>query len=211
MQADYGITVDVVDLGVHAGPAPNTNACQWLSAVAGLSRVQTDRADVADVDLWDAIANDVAAVGLLNPIQLQAPNRRSRQDSVGAAADFLRGHVCAAMATAVGQERWMPFFAQHFLQLKEQNPHGGGAKLLPIPQGANAGDYGRHLAALRTRDFADHLTLIEIAERLRVCIMIIPSRPDWNVATIDPAGVGEARRIFLGNNDVHYVWLRQRA
>ena len=173
--------------------------------------MQRDRADVADVDLWDAIADDVAAVGLLNPIQLQAPNRRSLQDSDGAAADFLRGHVCAAMATAAGQARWMPFFAQHFAQVKEQNPHRGGAKLLPIPRPANAGDYRQHLAGLRTRDFADHLTLIEIAERLRVCIAIIPSRPEWNVPLIDPAGVGEARRIFLGNNDVHYVWLRQRA
>ena len=55
--------------------------------------------------------------------------------------------------------------------------------------------------------FADELQVLEVATRFRlriVCISINNPQPVIH----NPANVGVGRTILLGNNDLHYVWLR---
>ena len=97
--------------------------------------------------------------------------------------------------------RWLPWFAH--LGGRSNAPHGGGA---------TRAQYLDHVQGLRTHVFADQLNLIQVAEALCVRIYIIPQTPQhagrpWAITTVDPAR--SHRSIYLGNNDLHYVWLRR--
>ncbi len=197
---ELGANVEVVDLGVAAGPWPRTNACMWLSVVAGASRVLCPRAGAPDATLWAQIHADVAAVRATEPALLRQEGRRApRSDPVGVAADKLRGHLCAAMATDAGKARFWPFFAQ--LSGRRNAPGGGGVA---------GADYARHCERVRENDFADELNLLQCSEALGIRIQVVPSTPlaapaPWAIATVNP--LGSTRTVLLGNNDRHYVWL----
>jgi hypothetical protein len=63
---------------------------------------------------------------------------------------------------------------------------------------------------MRTIAFADHQTLVEIAERLQVRIVVVPEDPRLSTITIDHAEESMERTILLGNDNRHYVWLARR-
>ena len=67
---------------------------------------------------------------------------------------------------------------------------------------------------LATREYADELVVLCVALELAVRITIIPHTPphalgQWAVAAYGPEGADAV--IYLGNNDVHYVYLSQGA
>ena len=158
--ADLNEVVQVIDIGVIAGPPPRTNACQFLSCVAAASRVLGHGATVPDHELWASIQADLAAVTATAALELRGSARASpRADPVGVAADYLRGHVCAHMLSAPGIARWLPSFAMI-----------SGARNAPAGGGVGIHDYQQHVHAMRGSAFADHQTLVEIAERLGVRI-----------------------------------------
>jgi len=196
-RAEFNYDVEVVDLGVLAGPAPRTNACQWLSAIAAASRVLPAGEQVPDVELWRAIADDIATVRATPAHELRRGARATpRLDAVGTAADALRGHVCDDMRRAEGQARWLPSFA---LTAGRQNAPGGG--------GVGAREYHAHVHSMRTTAFADHNTLVEIAERLRVKIIVLPEHEALGTIIIDHVEQSDDRMLLLGNDNMHYVWL----
>ena len=138
----------------------------------------------------DTPANDLQAAARVAP----------RHDAVGAAADYLRGYLCNAMATPEGRMRWMPWFA-----------HLAGRANAPGGAGRSEHDYIAHVRGLRDTVFADQLNLVQIAEALGVCIQVVPCTPadaarQWAITTISPHNVG--RSILLVNDNLHYVWLR---
>ena len=76
----------------------------------------------------------------------------------------------------------------------------------PADIAARVPEYMEAIEKMRTTDFADHQTLIELAERLRLSIHVVK----WNWSyTIDHAEQSPARTIVLGNDNYHYVWLAQ--
>ena len=68
-----------------------------------------------------------------------------------------------------------------------------------------------------TGEFADELILAAVANCLKICITTVPHTPPGSpVWTIAQQPVQEAwkqhgitEEIFMGNNDVHHVWLSQ--
>ena len=73
---------------------------------------------------------------------------------------------------------------------------------------ATADDYHALLGRMKQNEYADHYALVELAERLGVKIVVVPARPLWTVTDVDPLVAADDRRILLGNDDHHFVWLR---
>ena len=195
---ELGLHVEVIDLGIAAGPPARTNACQWLSCVAALSRVfgpADPMPEGADSTLWDAVQADLAIVRATPAAALRREARATSQDAVGVAADYTRGFVCNAMVIPglgpeAGLDRWLQTFAV----------------------GGSVARYRRCLVNMRTTAFADHHTLVEIAELFRVRILVVPDipAPRGRVLKIDHASEQPGRTLVLGNNNLHYVWLAPR-
>ena len=72
--------------------------------------------------------------------------------------------------------------------------------------------YTRWVEKLATREYADELVLLCVAMELGVRITVIPYTPplanaQWAITTYGPEDGDHV--LFLGNNDVHYVYLSQ--
>ena len=70
--------------------------------------------------------------------------------------------------------------------------------------------YARWVEKLATREWADELVVVSVALELGVRITVIPYTPPLqNVQwVIRPYGPEDAEHVlYLGNNDVHYVYL----
>jgi hypothetical protein len=74
--------------------------------------------------------------------------------------------------------------------------------------------YKAWVKKLASKEYADELVLLATAHTLQVEIVCVPFTPEaanapWAISTYRPQG-GQLlvhRRIMLGNNDVHYMWL----
>ena len=74
--------------------------------------------------------------------------------------------------------------------------------------------YKQWVEKLGTREFADELVLLAVALELPVRLVVIPYTPPaserpWVITSYEAPGRGldGTRTIYLGNNDVHYVFL----
>ena len=75
--------------------------------------------------------------------------------------------------------------------------------------------YAQWVEKLATKEYADELVLLAVALELSIRIVIIPytpasaSRP-WAIPTYGSTGGAPdaGRTIYLGNNDVHFVYLK---
>ena len=75
--------------------------------------------------------------------------------------------------------------------------------------------YGRWVANLAFKEYADELVVVAVALELSIRIVVIPYTPEsalhpWAIPTYDSTGVAQdaSRTIYLGNNDFHYVYLK---
>lgn len=189
----------VCDLGILAGR--RENACLWLSVIASWARCADNANHVAHDDVLQRIVGELPAVAQTAHLFLQK-GLRSPNDVVGSLADQLRQHLCGrngVMHHSVMIRRWFPAYAAH------QQHHGTGV--------ASRADYTRWLLGVAESEFADEIVLACLADYLRLWIVAIPSRTDWQISEYpnyearEAYGIGSDRRILLGNNDMHYVWI----
>ena len=75
--------------------------------------------------------------------------------------------------------------------------------------------YKNWVKKLATREYADELVVVACALEFRVRIVCIPYTPvgqpsPWKTSSYQPPGpqLHDDKTVFLGNNDVHYMWLR---
>jgi len=75
--------------------------------------------------------------------------------------------------------------------------------------------YERWVQKLATKEYADELVVLAVALELSIRIVIIPYTPEsasspWAIPTYGStaAAPDAGRTIYLGNNDVHYVYLK---
>ena len=76
------------------------------------------------------------------------------------------------------------------------------------------GMYKQWVHKLAINEFADELVLVAVAIELKIRIVCVPftpaaaSRP-WVITTYQDAAsiIPDDRNIYVGNNDVHYMWL----
>ena len=74
--------------------------------------------------------------------------------------------------------------------------------------------YKAWVLRLATNEFADELVLVAVAFELAIRFVCIPftphnARAPWAISTYhdSDARVPDDHTVYLGNNDVHYVWL----
>jgi hypothetical protein len=74
--------------------------------------------------------------------------------------------------------------------------------------------YKKWVDRLATDEFADELILVAVAIEMKIRIVCVPFTPatatrQWVIATYQDAAsvIPDDRNIYVGNNDVHYVWL----
>ena len=75
--------------------------------------------------------------------------------------------------------------------------------------------YANWVQRLAQNEFADELVVVAVALEFSIRIVVIPYTPEqatqpWAIPSYGPPGVPQdgSRTVYLGNNDVHYVYLR---
>ena len=77
--------------------------------------------------------------------------------------------------------------------------------------------YERWVQKLAKKEYADELVVLAVALELSIRIVIIPYTPasassPWAIPTYGSRGAAQdaGRTIYLGNNDLHYVYLKPK-
>ena len=100
-------------------------------------------------------------------------------------------------------QKWLPAFAA----------------LTPTDRRATVQDYKTWLSRVARNEFADEIIMAAVAQHLRLWIVVVPYTPPtaprkWAITEYPHAtmreriGINHRPKVYLGNNDVHYVWLR---
>ena len=78
--------------------------------------------------------------------------------------------------------------------------------------------YQRWVDKLASKEYADELVLVAVAMELSIRLAVIPHTPPsavapWTIPTYGSIDVPQdgSNTIYLGNNDVHYVYLCREA
>ena len=192
---DLQLSVQVVDLGQHAGDT--ANACFWLCLAVGLTRSGW----VPSSYLWRRLSSFDAAKTSAVPTE----GMPVRDSHVGKLAVQLRHHMCLGDDAAMLQPRVRDKIYQAFAALGARGPR----RTLAL--------YKHWVAKLATHEFADELVVLATACELRVRITCVPyTRPgqaDWRISRYAPVGcdIPVDQTVLLGNDDVHYMWLNTPA
>ena len=124
---------------------------------------------------------------------------------LGALAATLRQHFCGDPAPVLLRPDMMGKIYQAFAGLHEDGP------------ARDIGMYKRWVSRLASNEFADELILVAVAIELQVRIVCVPFTPatatrPWIITTYQDAAsvIPDDRNIYLGNNDVHYMWISPR-
>ena len=201
--ADLGLETRVVDFGLHAGQT--TNACFWLCLAARLA-ASSWSPNCVDGQALPAVIGTLLAETRTMDLHLldKAVNSFIKNTPLGMLAATLRQHLCADPAAILLRPDMMGRIYQAFAGLQEDGPD------------RTIGMYKRWVSRLSTNEFADELVLVAVAIELKIRIVCVPFTPatatrPWVVATYQDAASAtpDERNIYVGNNDVHYMWLSQ--
>ena len=194
----FGIRVHIWDLGMTAGHT--TNACFWLCLAAGLAECEENV-------LGQALpANDPLQEKLR---QLRRPGELAacyaadiKRSTLGLLAEALRKHFCHGEGAVLLRSDMQQTFYPAFACL------GGGDT-------ATKAKYAKWVQRLATSEFADELVVVAVAREFSIRITVIPYTPQtsirqWKIPSYAPSAAPQDghRTIYLGNNDVHFVYLR---
>ena len=191
-RVDLQIRMTAKDLGMYAGRT--TNACFWLSVAAALSRSS-----------WAVTARLRQALPSFQESRnSDFPVRTCdvRHSALGRLAVELRNHMCS------GEDAVMlkPYIRDLVYQSFAAVGVTGTPRTLRL--------FKNWVAKLATSEFADELVVLATAIELSVRIVVVPFTPpeqvSWQISRYPPEdrAVTSNATIYLGNDDVHYVWLQ---
>ena len=180
-----------------------TAACFWLCLAAGLASCSGDV-------LAQALPGDHRACASLAELRVQGVAEciklGARRSPLGLCAEALRAHFCAGLDAVLLKPRIRSKIYPAFAGLASNGPARTEAL------------YNQWVAKLATREYADELVLIAVSLELPIRIVVIPYTPEsalapWAVTSYGSPEVVQdgSRTIYLGNNDVHYVYLSPKA
>ena len=200
-QEHCGVKMRVLDLGQYAGQT--SAACLWLSLAAGLA---SSSGDV----LAQALPGDHQARIQVDKLRAQGV-AASMQDNIqrsalGLCAEALRAHFCAGPDAVMLKPSIRSKLFPAFAGIVSSGPARTDAL------------YDKWVAKLGTREYADELVLLALTLELPIHIVVIPYTPKtalapWAVTSYGSSEVAQdgSRTIYLGNNDVHYVYLAAKS
>ena len=202
--AEFGhLRFAVVDLGQYAHST--TGACFWLCLAAGLSACDWQ----IDAQALPGIAD---CCGLLAEIRQSSPQLLDRApggdieySAVGCLAYRLRQYMCAGEQPVLLRQSMLRKIYPAFASLG-----GGGSRA------RNLETYRNWVLKLARNEYADELVVVACALELRIRLVCIPYTPNgltpWKISSYQPPGsqLADTKTVFLGNNDVHYMWLARQ-
>ena len=130
---------------------------------------------------------------------LRASNRRSTSDPLGLLAQLLRHYFAQGESCVLRRNRdelvWFPAFAA----------------LTPLARSITLTDYRRWVTKIAENEYADELVVAAVAKEMQVRIVVVPYTPRtagdaWALSQYE-RDLSDERTIYLGKDDVHYVWL----
>ena len=194
-QNEFHFSPLVWDFGQFAGRT--SGACFWLCVAAGL-------AECAPLVLAQALPDNCDTRQAVSQLTGQGVHQcisdDIRNSPLGLVAEAIRTLFCgcesAVLLRADVKARIYPAFAS----LDVFGPR------------RSEQTYAAWVQKLATREYADELVVLCVAMELGIRITIIPYTPpnavaQWAPSTYGPEGAESV--IYLGNNDVHYVYLSQ--
>ena len=199
--ADLGLETRVLDFGQHAGQT--TNACFWLCLAAGLA-TSSWSPNCVDGQALPAVVGNLLAETRAMDLHLfdKVDGKYIENTPLGTLAAALRQHFCADPAGILRRPDMMGRIYQAFAGLQEDGPD----RTIRM--------YKQWVDRLATNEFADELILVAVAIEMKIRIVCVPFTPatatrPWVIATYQDAAsvIPDDRSIYVGNNDVHYVWL----
>ena len=193
------------DLGQHAG---NTSgACFWLCLAAGLAECNEDvlgQALPAEHDALAVVAH-LRSEGAIFRHAIYNDPVDIRYSALGKLAARLREYFCSGPTAALFRPDVKDKICAAFASL----PVRGKQRTEQLYEG--------WLHKLASREYADELVVLAVALELSMRIVVIPCTPEfalehWKIPTYGPtvAAQDASRTIYLGNNDVHFVYLKQK-
>ena len=196
---DCGIEVSVRDLGQYAGQT--SGACFWLSIAASFAEADTDvLAQVLPADhrarqLQSQFRGHALTAGVAEGV---------RHSALGLCAEALRVHFCGGDSAVMLRADMKDRIFSAFAGLDARGPARTEAA------------YAKWVKKLATHEYADELVVLCVALEFRIRIVIVPHTPasalaPWAIATYGSTNIAPngGTTIYLGNNDVHYVYLSQ--
>ena len=183
----------VLDLGQYAGRT--TGACFWLCLAVGL----VERAPLVLAQGLPGESEGHRAVQQLcgrgARVSADGDHRRT---PLGVVAEALRTRFCGSESAVLLRPDMKARIYQAFAGLDIRGP----ARTEQM--------YARWVQKLATREYADELVLLCVAMELGIRITVIPYTPPvanapWAITAYGPEGAEHV--LYLGNNDVHYVYL----
>ena len=131
--------------------------------------------------------------------------RATRRSVLGRLAEALRLHFCSGSEAVLMRADVKNKIYAAFASLAR-----GGAPRTELL-------YERWVQKLAKKEYADELVVLAVALELSIRIVIIPYTPasassPWAIPTYGSRGAAQdaGRTIYLGNNDVHYVYLKPK-
>ena len=176
-----------------------TGACFWLSLATGLAE------NTGDV-LAQSLAGDHPVRALLAEVRVHgiasAMNGVGKKSALGLCAEALRSYFCAGTDAVLLKPNIRAKLYPAFAALGKNGPTRTEAM------------YTQWVEKLGTKEYADELVLLAVALVLPVRLVVIPYTPPscerpWVIISHGAPGIGldGTRTTYLGNNDVHYVYL----
>ena len=198
MSNSFQLAVMVWDLGEYAGTT--SGACFWLSLAAGLAQCNGDV-------LGQALPAEHEARALLTQLRSQTLAHcvaaGVRCSALGLLAQALRQHFCYGPTCVLLRADIKATIYAAFASLAMNGPR----RTVQL--------YEQWVSKLAFKEFADELVVLAVALELSIRIVVVPYTPasalaPWLIPTYGPieASQDASRTIHLGNNDVHYVYLK---
>ena len=187
----------VVDFGQYAGET--TNACFWLCLAAGLCHSNWR----LDAQVLPGLADSghlLEEVGTL-PLAFYDRSEGVSTSALGMFAERIRKYMCAGPDAVLLRrdmlDRLFPAFAAIGKHSEMRQLH----------------HYRQWVGRLADREFADELIILAVTLEFNIRIVCIPyTRPGaprpWAISTYAPPNAPPGNVIVLGNNDVHYMFLK---
>ncbi len=194
-RSEFNFEPLVLDLGQYAGRT--TGACFWLCLAAGLA----ERAPRVLAQTLPGSPEERRAVGQLCDVGARASAVGDhRRTPLGVVAEALRTRFCGSESAVLLRPDVKARIYNAFAGLDIRGP----ARTEQM--------YARWVEKLATREYADELVLLCVAVELGIRLTVIPYTPplansQWAITAYGPEAAEHV--IYLGNNDVHYVYLSQ--
>jgi len=187
----------VVDFGQYAGET--TNACFWLCLAAGLCH-SSWRLDAQALSGLADTGHFLQEVRTL-PLASFDKGEGVRTSALGMFAERLRKYMCAGSDAVLLRrdmlEKLFPAFAAIGTHSERRQLH----------------HYRQWVEGQADKEFADELIILAVTLEFNIRIVCIPyTRPGaprpWAISTYAPPNAPPGNVIVLGNNDVHYMLLK---